>query len=42
MAVSQGGLPIGVELVGRPHDDGLILELAVRLEGAQGLFAGMG
>lgn len=40
--VSQGGLAIGVELVGRPYDDEPILELAVCLEEAQGLFAGMG
>jgi Asp-tRNA(Asn)/Glu-tRNA(Gln) amidotransferase A subunit family amidase len=35
-------LAIGVELVGRPYDDEPILELAVCLEEAQGLFAGMG
>jgi len=33
---------IGVELVRRSYDDEPILEPAVRLEEAQGLFAGLG
>ena len=32
IAVSGEGLPIGVQLVGRPYEDELLLELAVRLE----------
>jgi Asp-tRNA(Asn)/Glu-tRNA(Gln) amidotransferase A subunit family amidase len=36
MAVSRGGLPIGVQLMGRPYEDELLLELAVRLEEARG------
>ena len=32
MAISQEGLPIGVQLVGHPYEDELLLELAVRLE----------
>jgi amidase len=32
MAVSEEGLPIGVQLVGRPYEDELLLDLAVRLE----------
>jgi len=38
MKVSAEGLPIGVQLVGRPYDDELLLELAVRLEEARGPF----
>jgi amidase len=34
IARSQAGLPIGIQLVGRPYDDELLLELAVRLEEA--------
>ncbi len=33
---SAGGLPIGIQLVGRPYDDELLLELAARLEGVRG------
>jgi Asp-tRNA(Asn)/Glu-tRNA(Gln) amidotransferase A subunit family amidase len=32
------GLPVGVQLVGRPYDEELLLELAVRLEDARGPF----
>jgi len=32
MAISEEGLPIGVQLVGRPYEDELLLDLAVRLE----------
>jgi Asp-tRNA(Asn)/Glu-tRNA(Gln) amidotransferase A subunit family amidase len=38
MALSSEGLPIGVQLVGRPYEDELILELAVRLEELRGPF----
>ena len=38
-AISSDGLPIGVQLVGRPYADEMILELAVRLEAARGPFA---
>ena len=38
MALSPEGLPIGVQLVGRPYSDELLLELAVRLEEARGPF----
>jgi len=36
--MSADGLPIGVQLVGRPYEEELILELAVRLEEARGPF----
>jgi Asp-tRNA(Asn)/Glu-tRNA(Gln) amidotransferase A subunit family amidase len=36
--MSAEGLPIGVQLVGRPYAEELILELAVRLENARGPF----
>jgi amidase len=36
--VSAEGLPIGVQLVGRPYEEELILEVAVRLEKARGPF----
>jgi Asp-tRNA(Asn)/Glu-tRNA(Gln) amidotransferase A subunit family amidase len=38
--MSAEGLPIGVQLVGRPYEEEAILELAVRLENARGVFAG--
>lgn len=37
---SEEGLPIGIQLAGRPYEEELILELAVRLERARGLFPG--
>jgi Asp-tRNA(Asn)/Glu-tRNA(Gln) amidotransferase A subunit family amidase len=37
-ATSEEGLPIGVQLVGRPWDDELLFELGVRLEEARGSF----
>lgn len=37
---SRDGLPIGVQLLGRPYEDELLLELAVRLEGARGTWSG--
>jgi Asp-tRNA(Asn)/Glu-tRNA(Gln) amidotransferase A subunit family amidase len=36
--VTGDGLPVGVQLVGRPYEEELILELAVRLEEARGPF----
>ena len=38
--MSSEGLPIGVQLVGRPWEEELLLELAVRLENARGPFVG--
>jgi Asp-tRNA(Asn)/Glu-tRNA(Gln) amidotransferase A subunit family amidase len=31
-------LPIGVQLVGRPWDEEVLLEIAVRMEQARGVF----
>ena len=39
LGVSREGLPIGVQLVGRPYEEERILDLAVRLEKARGPFA---
>ncbi|HEY1337348.1 MAG TPA: amidase [Bryobacteraceae bacterium] len=36
MGIAQNGLPVGVQLVGRPYDDELLLEIAIRLEEARG------
>jgi len=36
--MSSDGLPIGVQLVGRPYEEEVILEVAVRLEKARGPF----
>ena len=41
MALSSEGLPIGVQLVGRPYEDELLLELAIRLEEARGVWPGI-
>jgi Asp-tRNA(Asn)/Glu-tRNA(Gln) amidotransferase A subunit family amidase len=41
MAVSSEGLPIGVQLVGKPYEDELLLELAIRLEEARGVWPGV-
>jgi Asp-tRNA(Asn)/Glu-tRNA(Gln) amidotransferase A subunit family amidase len=41
MAVSREGLPIGIQLVGRPYEDELLLELAIRLEEARGVWTGV-
>jgi len=35
---SSDGLPIGVQLIGRPYEEELILEVSVRLEQARGPF----
>lgn len=37
MAVSREGLPIGVQLMGRPYEDELLLDIAARLDGARQL-----
>ena len=36
--LTPGGLPVGVQIVGRPYAEELILEVAVRLEEARGPF----
>jgi Asp-tRNA(Asn)/Glu-tRNA(Gln) amidotransferase A subunit family amidase len=41
VAISREGLPIGVQLMGRPYEDELLLELAVRLEEARGPWVGV-
>jgi Asp-tRNA(Asn)/Glu-tRNA(Gln) amidotransferase A subunit family amidase len=41
VTVSREGLPIGVQLMGRPYEDELMLELAVRLEEARGPWVGV-
>jgi Asp-tRNA(Asn)/Glu-tRNA(Gln) amidotransferase A subunit family amidase len=41
VALSREGLPIGVQLMGRPYEDELMLELAVRLEEARGPWVGV-
>jgi Asp-tRNA(Asn)/Glu-tRNA(Gln) amidotransferase A subunit family amidase len=38
--MSADGLPIGIQLVGRPYEEEVLLELAVRLEEARGPFTG--
>jgi amidase len=38
-AVSAAGLPIGIQLIGRPWEEELLLELAIRIEEARGEFA---
>lgn len=37
--VSERGLPIGVQIVGRKFEDGLLLGIGARLEAARGLFS---
>jgi amidase len=37
--LDENGLPIGIQLVGRPYDEELLLEVAIRLEEARGPFA---
>jgi Asp-tRNA(Asn)/Glu-tRNA(Gln) amidotransferase A subunit family amidase len=38
--MSEEGLPIGVQLIGRPYEEEMILDVAVRLEEARGPFPG--
>jgi Asp-tRNA(Asn)/Glu-tRNA(Gln) amidotransferase A subunit family amidase len=40
VTLSEEGLPVGVQLVGRPYEDELLLDLAVRLEEARGAWSG--
>ncbi len=40
MAVTDEGLPVGIQLMGHPFDDELLLELAIRLEEARGAWTG--
>jgi Asp-tRNA(Asn)/Glu-tRNA(Gln) amidotransferase A subunit family amidase len=40
VTLSEDGLPLGVQLVGRPYEDELLLDLAVRLEEARGPWTG--
>ena len=37
---SAAGLPVGIQLVGRPFSDELLLEIALRLEEARGVWIG--
>jgi amidase len=41
MTISSEGLPIGIQLMGRPYEDELLLELAIRLEEARGVWPGL-
>ena len=38
MAVTSSGLPAGVQLIGRPFEDELLLDVAIRLEAERGPF----
>jgi Asp-tRNA(Asn)/Glu-tRNA(Gln) amidotransferase A subunit family amidase len=40
MGLSEARLPLGVQLLGRPFEDELLLEVAIRLEESRGLFHG--
>lgn len=40
MAVSAAGLPLGVQLMGRPYSDELLLDIAIQLEEARGPWTG--
>jgi len=40
VTLSEEGLPVGVQLVGRPYEDELLLDLALRLEEARGDWTG--
>jgi Asp-tRNA(Asn)/Glu-tRNA(Gln) amidotransferase A subunit family amidase len=41
LTLSSEGLPIGIQLMGRPYEDELLLELAIRLEEARGVWPGV-
>jgi Asp-tRNA(Asn)/Glu-tRNA(Gln) amidotransferase A subunit family amidase len=41
IAVSSAGVPIGVQLMGRPFEDEILLEIAIHLEQARGPWAGL-
>jgi Asp-tRNA(Asn)/Glu-tRNA(Gln) amidotransferase A subunit family amidase len=36
--MAEDGLPIGVQIVGRPWDEEAVLDIAVRLEQARGVW----
>jgi len=36
VAVSARGLPIGVQVIGRPHEEELVLAVAEQIESARG------
>ncbi len=38
--VDERGLPVGIQLVGRPYEEEVLLELAIRMEEARGPFPG--
>jgi Asp-tRNA(Asn)/Glu-tRNA(Gln) amidotransferase A subunit family amidase len=40
MGKTAGGLPIGVQIIGRPFEDERVLDVAERLEGARGAWEG--
>ena len=40
VTLSEEGLPVGVQLVGRPYEDELLLDLALPLEEARGDWTG--
>ena len=40
MALTSSGLPVGIQLIGRPFEDELLLEIAIRLEESRGPFVG--
>jgi amidase len=40
IALSSNGLPLGVQLMGHPYGDELLLDLAIRLEEARGAWTG--
>ncbi|MGO9255966.1 MAG: amidase [Bryobacteraceae bacterium] len=42
MTISSQGLPLGVQLMGRPYEDERLLDAAVRLEEARGPWKGVG
>jgi Asp-tRNA(Asn)/Glu-tRNA(Gln) amidotransferase A subunit family amidase len=36
ISVSSDGLPIGVQVIGRPHEEELVLAIAERIESGRG------
>jgi amidase len=40
ITLTEDGLPVGVQLIGRPYEDELLLDLAVKLEEARGPWTG--
>ncbi len=38
--IDERGLPVGIQLVGRPYEEELLLEIAIRMEEARGPFPG--